>query len=80
VEDQSNKDELIRMVVDGDPITARNLMDDRLIVEFLYFVHYRQIVWMERNPDWALRDTKYSIIPSWSELKASKLLGWKLLR
>ena len=42
MEDQSNKDELIRMLVDGDPITARNLIDDRSVVEFLHFVHYRQ--------------------------------------
>ena len=78
MEDQSNKDELIRMLVDGDPITMRNLMDDRSFVEFLHFVHYRQIVWMERNPDWAVRDTKYSVVPSWLESKASKLLEWKL--
>ena len=66
------------MLVDGDPITMRNLMDDRSFVEFLHFVHYRQIVWMERNPEWALRDTKYSVVPSWLESKASKLLEWKL--
>ena len=66
------------MLVDGDPITMRNLMDDRSFVEFLHFVHYRQIVWMERNPDWAVRDTKYSVVPSWLESKASKLLEWKL--
>ena len=42
MEDQSNKDELIRMLVDGDPITARNLIDDRSVVEFLHFIHYRK--------------------------------------
>lgn len=53
-------------------------MDDRSVVEFLHFVHYRQIVWVERNPEWALRDTKYSVVPSWLVSKASKLLEWKL--
>jgi hypothetical protein len=52
--------------------------NDRSFVKFLHFVHYRQIVWMERNPECALRGTKYSVVPSWSESKASKLLEWKL--
>ena len=67
-------DELIYMKNEGNPKQL-----NKIGLEFVHFLHYRQIVWMHRHPKQALAETHYNQVPDYHKPLSNKL-EWKLLQ